>query len=64
MSAQLPARFLIKRVLKGVAVAMGVAILVMNILHVLTPETQTALLGIGLTALAVAALQDETKVTE
>jgi hypothetical protein len=64
VSTQLPTRFLIKRVLKGVAAAMGVAILVMNVLGVLTPATQTALLGIGLTALAIAALQEETKVTE
>jgi len=59
MSAQMSKHFLVKKVLKGVAVAMGVAILVLNILRVLTPDTQTALVGIGLTTLAIAGLQEE-----
>lgn len=43
--------------LKGIAVAMGVAVIVLNILGTLTADNGLNLLGIGLTALAIAALQ-------
>jgi hypothetical protein len=43
--------------LKGIAVAMGVAVIVLNILGTLTPGNGVNLLGIGLAALAIAALQ-------
>jgi hypothetical protein len=44
--------------LKGIAVAMGVAVIVLNILGTLTTETAITLLSIGLIALAIAALQE------
>jgi hypothetical protein len=50
---------LISTVLKGIAVAMGVAVIVLNTLGTLTIDTAITLLGIGLTALAIAALQKE-----
>ncbi len=43
--------------LRGIAVAMGVAVVVLNLLHAATPETQVSLLGIGLFGVAVASLQ-------
>jgi hypothetical protein len=43
--------------LKGIAVAMGIAVIVLNILGTLTPGNAINLLSIGLTALAIAALQ-------
>jgi hypothetical protein len=43
--------------LKGIAVAMGVAVIVLNTLGTLTSETAITLLSLGLTALAIAALQ-------
>ena len=43
--------------LKGIAVAMGIAVIVLNILGTLTVDNGLNLLGIGLTALAIAALQ-------
>jgi len=45
--------------LKGLALAMGVAVIVLNILGALTAENAVNLLSIGLTALAMAALQKE-----
>jgi hypothetical protein len=45
--------------LKGIAVAMGVAVIVLNTLSTLTIESATTLLGIGLAALAIEALQKE-----
>jgi hypothetical protein len=45
--------------LKGIAVAMGVAVIVLNILGTLNANTAVNLLGIGLAALAIAALQKE-----
>jgi len=45
--------------LKGIALAMGVATIVMNILGSLTVENAINLMSIGLTALALAALQKE-----
>ena len=43
--------------LKGIAVAMGVAVIVLNILGSLNTDTAITLLGLGLTALAIEALQ-------
>ena len=43
--------------LKGIAVAMGVAVIVLNTLGALTTETAITLLSIGLTALAIESLQ-------
>lgn len=44
-------------VLKAIAVAMGVAVVVLSILNTLSNTTGTLMLGFGLAALAVAALQ-------
>lgn len=49
----------VSTILKAVAVAMGVAVIVLNILGGLATSTAVTLLSIGLTALAVAALQKE-----
>jgi hypothetical protein len=46
-------------VLKAVAVGMGVAVIVLNILGTLNTETAITLLSIGLTALAIESLQKE-----
>lgn len=48
---------LLDTVFKGVAVAMGVAVIVLNLLGTLTADTGFTLLGLGLTALALAGLQ-------
>ena len=45
--------------LKGIAVAMGVAVIVLNILGTLNAGNGVNLLAIGLTALALAAVQRE-----
>ncbi len=42
---------------KAVALGMGVAVIVLNILGSLSVDTAVTLLGIGLTALAMAGLQ-------
>lgn len=44
-------------VLKGLALAMGVAVIVLNIIGLLETKNALTLLGFGLTALAMAALQ-------
>lgn len=44
-------------ILKGVALAMGVAVVVLSILSTATTETLVTLLGIGLFALGLWALQ-------
>ena len=44
--------------LKGIAVAMGVAVIVLNILGTLTVNTAIAALSFGLAALAIASLQN------
>ena len=44
-------------ILRVVALAMGIATIVLGILKVSTPETSLTLLGFGLTALALASLQ-------
>lgn len=45
--------------LKAIALAMGVAVIVLSILGTLTAEAAFPLLGIGLAALALEALQKE-----
>jgi hypothetical protein len=50
-------KHLVNTVLKAVAVAMGIAVIVTSILGVLTSQTADMLLGIGLFALAITALQ-------
>ena len=42
---------------RGVAVAAGVAVVVLQLLGTLTPTTANTLLGLGLAALAIASLQ-------
>ena len=44
-------------VCKAVALAMGVAVIVLGVLNAATVETRVTLLGIGLFGLALAALQ-------
>ena len=44
---------------KGIALAMGVAVIVLGILGTLNANGATNLLGIGLTALALAAFQSK-----
>ena len=48
-------------ILKAVALGMGVACVVLSILSAITPATGIVMLGIGLFALALAALQGEGK---
>ena len=43
--------------LKGIAVAMGVVVIVLSSLGMLTTDTAITLLSLGLTALAIAPLQ-------
>lgn len=50
---------LFSTILKAVALGMGVAVIVLNILGTLTAGTAITLLSFGLTALALAALQKE-----
>lgn len=45
--------------LKGIALAMGIAVIVLNILGSLTVENAIRLMSFGLTALALAAFQKE-----
>jgi hypothetical protein len=49
---------LLKTIFSGVALAMGVAVIVLNTLGTLTTETAVTLLSVGLTALALKALQE------
>lgn len=49
----------INLILKAVALGMGVAVVVLGILNAMTAETSITLLGIGLFALALVALQEE-----
>jgi hypothetical protein len=48
---------LLSTILKAIAVAMGIAVIVLNILGTLSMDTAITLLGLGLTALGVEALQ-------
>jgi len=43
---------------KGLALAMGVAVIVLNMLGTLSVSSATGLLGLGLAALAIASLQN------
>jgi len=51
-------RNIVKIALKGVGMAMGVAVIVMSTLKTLDASTGVSLLGIGLAALALANLQE------
>jgi hypothetical protein len=59
MQAQKSTHNLVNLALKGVALAMGVAVIVMNTLGTLTPTTEASLLGIAVAALAITALDKE-----
>lgn len=48
---------IVSTALKGIAVALGVAVIVLQTLGTLTTDTAITLLSIGLTALALEALQ-------
>lgn len=48
---------LLDTIFKAVALGIGVVVIVLNILGSLTADTAATLLGIGLTALAIAGLQ-------
>jgi hypothetical protein len=48
---------LVEIVLKGIAVAMGIAVVVLNTLGTLETNTAVTLLGIGLAALAIAGVK-------
>jgi hypothetical protein len=50
-------KHVVTTVLKAVAVAMGIAVIVTSILGVLTSQTADMLLGIGLFVLAITTLQ-------
>jgi hypothetical protein len=50
-------RNLVNLIFKAVAVAMGVAVVVLGTMGSLTPQTGMSLLGMGLLALAIAALR-------
>ncbi|HMR98687.1 MAG TPA: hypothetical protein PKE62_05460 [Anaerolineales bacterium] len=52
-------RNIVKIALKGIALAMGIAVIVTSTLKTLDVSTGVSLLGIGLTALALANLQDK-----
>jgi hypothetical protein len=50
---------IVSTALKGIAVAMGVAVITLNTVGTLSLSTAIALLSVGLTALAIATLQKE-----
>jgi hypothetical protein len=52
-------RNLVDTIFKAVALGMGVAVIVLNTLGTLNATTAFSFLGLGLTALAIAALQKE-----
>ena len=52
-------RNLLKTIFYGIAVAMGVAVVVLNIVNPLTLASATSMLGIGVLALGIAGLQRE-----
>jgi hypothetical protein len=52
---------LVETAFKGIAVAMGVAVIVLNTLGTLETGTAITLLSIGLTALAIASLGNKSK---
>jgi hypothetical protein len=53
------AKSLVNLILKGVATAMGVAVVVLSILGSATVETLVTLLGIGLFALSIWSFQND-----
>ncbi len=59
METRQPDRKPVTLILKGVAVAMGVAVVVLQVLGAAAPSTLFTLLGLGLFTLAVSALQPE-----
>jgi hypothetical protein len=50
---------LVGTIFKAIAVAMGIAVIVLGILGTLLPATADLLLGIGLAALAIGSFQKE-----
>jgi hypothetical protein len=50
-------KHIVTTVLKAVAVAMGIAVIVTSVLGVLTSQAADMMLGIGLFALAISAMQ-------
>ena len=48
----------IKTIFKAIAVAMGVAVIVLSMLNTLSSSTGLLLLGVGVVALGIASLQD------
>ena len=52
---------LMQLILKGLALAMGVAAVVLSILNTAPAQTLVTLLGIGLFCLALAAMQNDDK---
>jgi uncharacterized membrane protein len=44
--------------LKGIALAMGIAVIVMSTLKTLDPNTGVGMLGLGLAALVLASIQE------
>ena len=50
---------IVETALKGVALAMGVAVIVLSILKTLDANAGVSMLGMGLAALALASLQKE-----
>jgi hypothetical protein len=50
-------RNLINQIFKGVAVALAIAVVVLNILKTAPVDTQLILLGLGLGCLAISSLQ-------
>lgn len=55
------AKNITKIALKGVALAMGVAVIAMSTLKTLDVNTGVSMLGMGLAALALVSLQDDAK---
>ena len=47
-----------KTILHAITLAMGIAVIVLSILRTLTPVTGMFLLGLGVTALSIAGLQN------
>jgi len=58
METQKNTRHIVTIALKGIAVAMAVAVIVLNILGTLTASTAITLLSLGLAALGLAVLQN------
>ena len=57
MTRSTDTRSLINLILRAIAVALSIAVIVLQTLHTLTPDTAVTLLGLGLFSLALAALQ-------